>query len=61
MKYFNKLLLAVALLVSIAVQAQDRYLDPVFNEVTVTRDLTYGVNSTVLYATVVGQAIPEEL
>lgn len=36
MKYFNKLLLAVALLVSVAVQAQDRYLDPVFNEVTVT-------------------------
>jgi acetyl esterase/lipase len=61
MKYFNKLLLAVALLVSVAVQAQDRYLDPVFNEVTVTRDLTYGVNATVLYATVVGQAVPEEL
>lgn len=61
MKYFNKILLAVALLVSMAAQAQERYLDPVFTEVEVTRDLTYGVNATVLFATVVGQAVPEEL
>ncbi len=62
MKYFNTILSALVLCCIVSLQAQTgRYLEPVFNEVTVTRDLTYGVNATILLATVVGQAVPEEL
>ncbi len=61
MKFFNTLLLALALLCAVYAQAQQRYLDQVFDEVEVTYNLTYGVNATILLATVVGQAVPEEL
>ncbi|MBX2927355.1 MAG: T9SS type A sorting domain-containing protein [Saprospiraceae bacterium] len=62
MKYFNSLVLfAAVLLFSTNAQAQERYLEPVFDDVNVTYDLTYGVNATVLLATIVGQAVPEEL
>ncbi len=60
MKYFNTLFLSLALLCVLQTHAQ-RYLEPVFNEVTVTPNLTYGVNATILFASVAGQAIPEEL
>ena len=42
-------------------EAQQRYIDEIFTEVDVTYDITYGVNATVLYFSVVGEAIPEEL
>jgi hypothetical protein len=38
-----------------------RYLENVFEEVSVTSDVVYGNNSTVLYYSVLGQAIPENL
>lgn len=41
--------------------SQDRYLDEVFAEVSVTADVTYGVNATVLAVPVVGEAIPQAL
>ncbi len=62
MKYFNTGLFSLlVLLLGVQAQAQQRYLSPVFNEVEVTNNLTYGVNATILFATVVGQAVPEEL
>lgn len=61
MKYVNSLFFSAALLFCVQAQAQERFLDEVFDQVTVTYDLTYGVNATVLFATVVGQAVPEEL
>ncbi|MCC6601234.1 MAG: T9SS type A sorting domain-containing protein [Crocinitomicaceae bacterium] len=38
-----------------------RYLEEVFDEVTVTSDITYGVNASILYYSVYNEAIPEEL
>lgn len=44
------------------VNAQDgRYLNEIFDNVKVTKDVTYSVNATVLYLPVVGEAVPEEL
>lgn len=54
-------LLAIALMVvSVDTQAQ-RYLEEVFTDVTVTTGVQYGINATVLYYPVVGEAIPEAL
>jgi len=41
--------------------AQTRYLDEVFDEVTITQDVAYGMNATVLYVSVFGEAVPEVL
>jgi hypothetical protein len=41
--------------------AQTRYLDPLFNSVQVEQDVLYGVNATVLYYSVIGEAVPEPL
>ena len=38
-----------------------RYLAPVFDEVTVTTYQTYGVNATVLLVSIAGEALPESL
>jgi len=38
-----------------------RYLEEVFPSVKQTNNITYGVNATILYLPVVGEAIPEEL
>jgi hypothetical protein len=61
MKHLHTLILAFGLLAVLQVQAQQRYIDEVFNEVEVTYDLTYGVNATVLLASIAGQAVPEPL
>ncbi|NBC24003.1 MAG: T9SS type A sorting domain-containing protein [Bacteroidetes bacterium] len=54
-------LIALFLLLGSLLSAQTRYIDEVFSEVEVTRDVTYGVNATVFALPVVGEAIPEEL
>lgn len=41
--------------------AQQRYIDEVFTDVSVTKDITYGVNATVLALPQVGEAIPVPL
>ncbi len=38
-----------------------RYLDEVFPDVLQTDDITYGINATILYLPVLGQAVPEPL
>ena len=44
-----------------SVSAQTRYLDEVFTDVNVETNVTYGMNATVLYYSVLGQAVPEAL
>ncbi|MBM3427807.1 MAG: alpha/beta hydrolase, partial [Bacteroidetes bacterium] len=44
-----------------SVSAQTRYLDEVFTGVNVESNVTYGMNATVLYYSVLGQAVPEAL
>lgn len=58
MKKINLLLLLA--LSALTLQAQ-RYLSPVFDDVTVTADVTYGVNATVLLLSQFGEAVPQEL
>lgn len=41
--------------------AQQRYLDQVFTDVSVTTDVVYGVNATVIALSQVGEAIPQPL
>ena len=41
--------------------AQERYLDEVFADVTVTTDVEYGVNATVLTLPQFGEAVPQSL
>ncbi|MCB0643395.1 MAG: carboxylesterase family protein, partial [Phaeodactylibacter sp.] len=62
MKQVNMTLL-VLLMFAGAVQAQQRYLDEIFTDVTVTEDVFFGVNATVLLITnpAVGEAIPQPL
>lgn len=45
------------------ISAQTRYLEPVFarNEIQVQKNVVYGVNATILYQTVLGEAIPQQL
>ena len=45
------------------VNAQQRYLDPIFDDVTVTTNVMYGVNATVITYNVpaIGEAIPQPL
>ena len=61
MKHLHTIILAIGLFAVLQVQAQQRYLDEVFDDVEVTYDLTYGVNATVLLASIAGQAVPEPL
>ena len=44
----KKLILIICLLVSYGINAQERYLDPVFPSVTVTSEIVYGLNVTVI-------------
>jgi len=55
---FTLLLLCVF---AISVNAQDRYLDEVFNDVTVTTGVEYGVNGTVLTLPSAMEVLPESL
>ena len=41
--------------------AQERYLDQVFSEVNVQKDVVYGVNATILLQRQVGEAVPQAL
>ncbi len=62
MKQFNSLLaILLCLGLSFQLSAQERYLESVFDEVQVTKDITYSVNTTVLFQPNVGEAVPEEL
>jgi hypothetical protein len=60
MKKFFLPLLTLLISVSI-IQAQERYLDPVFTDVSVTTNVIYGVNATVLLLGQVGEAVPQPL
>ncbi len=62
MKKLNTLLFLFIMLTSFgSLQAQERYLDEVFTDVTVTNDVTYGVNATVLFVGTLGEAVPQAL
>lgn len=61
MKRLNLLLLLVLGLFMGAANAQTRYLQPVFDNITADANVTYGVNATVLYYSVFNQAVPEPL
>jgi hypothetical protein len=60
MKRIFTLITLVTMTCGLQLSAQ-RYLTEVFSEVTVTPDVTYGMNATVIAYTQVGQAIPEAL
>lgn len=60
MKKIFTLGLTACLLASLPASAQ-RYLEEVFDDVTVTSDVTYGVNATVLLYPFLGEAVPEPL
>jgi hypothetical protein len=60
----TRLTIILLLLMCIATHqtsAQTRYLNQVFNQVEVTPSVTYGVNATLLYQSLFGEAIPEAL
>ena len=44
-----------------ALSAQQRYIDPIFTDVSVTSNVVYGVNANVIAVSVAGQAIPQPL
>lgn len=48
------------LFVCLNMQAQ-RYVTEIFDDITVTKDVTYGVNQTILFFAITGQAVPQEL
>lgn len=52
---------ALFLGLTITTFAQSRFLDPVFDNVTVTTNQIYGVNATILAFQIAGQAIPQPL
>ena len=58
MKRFYTLFTFIFLFCAVSMTAQERYLDEVFDNVTVTSDVTYGVNATVLFLPSVGEAVP---
>lgn len=45
------------------ISAQTRYLEPIFarNEIQVQKNVVYGVNATILYQSVFGEAVPQQL
>ena len=53
--------LNLLLLTFASVFAQTRYVDEVFDEVEETTDVLYGVNATLLFLPVFGEAVPEAL
>ena len=60
MKKFYSLILFLGLTVSMSF-AQERYLDEVFTDVTVTPNVQYGLNGTILFFSQVGEIVPENL
>jgi hypothetical protein len=62
MNKLNILALLLGLFCVGSLNAQNgRYLEPVFNQVTVDNNQQYGVNATVLFFSVFNQAVPEQL
>ncbi len=57
----KSLLIALICLFGIQSYAQQRYLEPVFDEVEVLSDQVYGVNHTVLLLPVLGRIVPQPL
>jgi len=57
------LLLAFGCLIQSQLLSQTRYLDPVFDrsEISVTKNVSYGVNATILFQSVFGEAVPQPL
>jgi len=53
--------LGLFILLTSLMSAQTRYIDEVFDEVEVTRDVTYGVNATVLALAQAEEAISQVL
>lgn len=53
--------LLTLLFISVMAFSQERYLDEVFTDVTVTQDVVYGVNATVLLLPIAGEAVPQPL
>ncbi len=60
-KITTHLIFLFCLLSVVQVFAQDRYVDEIFTDVSVTTDVTYGVNATVLLVPIVGEAVPQAL
>ena len=54
-------ILSVIMILTASTTFGQRYLSEVFSDVTVTSDVTYGVNATVIAYAQLGQAIPENL
>ncbi len=52
----KKIILSLSLLASMGLMAQNRYLDPVFSQVTTTSDIEYGVNIDFLTSSFTDQA-----
>ncbi len=61
MKQIFTSLLFSLLCISTVLNAQTRYIDEVFTEVSVEADVTYGVNGTLLFLPVVGEVVPQAL
>ncbi len=61
-KIFTQLLLLLFVTMSFVSFAQEgRYLEEVFTDVTVSSDVTYGQNATVLFVPLVGEAVTQSL
>lgn len=61
MKHLNKLFALILSVAFLSANAQERYMDEIFTSVDVTTDVIYGVNATILYVPVTGEAVPEAL
>ena len=62
MKSTNTLLILLAFLFTSSwSMAQACYLEEVYSEVTITEDVTYGVNATALFLPIAGEALPQAL
>ena len=61
MKRIYTLYTFIFLICAVSLTAQERYIDEVFETVSVTSDVTYGVNATVLFVPVTGEADVETL
>lgn len=61
MKQIFTCLLFSMFFISSALNAQNRYIDEIFTDVTVEADVTYGVNGTLLFLPVLGEVVPQAL
>ncbi|MEZ4983674.1 MAG: T9SS type A sorting domain-containing protein [Saprospiraceae bacterium] len=61
MKRTFTIFMTLALVLAAYVGQAQRFLAETFSEVQVTRDVTYGVNATVLFFGTAGEAVPQQL